>query len=178
MGLPNFDFRFVELFHELYALEDFIASIESQLPDLIKREEEKAFAQDDHLWLQFVGQIKGFFQVYSVTILGHGEIHDILGILADRTRAVVADMASAWSGVDHDHIPRANVAAENCIVCDCAADGSHVHMLATKQGLEVLLDPSFNLVDDLRALIIALSWMPLRISVNEIRTHNSPCSVA
>lgn len=43
MGLQSFDFRFVELFHELYALEDFIASVESQLPDLIKREEEKAF---------------------------------------------------------------------------------------------------------------------------------------
>jgi hypothetical protein len=40
--IPAFDFRFVELFHELYALEDFISSVESQLPDLIKREEEKA----------------------------------------------------------------------------------------------------------------------------------------
>lgn len=43
MEIPAFDFRFVELFHELYALEDYIDSVESQLPDLIKKEEEKAY---------------------------------------------------------------------------------------------------------------------------------------
>ena len=43
MELGSFDFRFIEIFHELYALENYINSIESQLPDLIKKEEEKAY---------------------------------------------------------------------------------------------------------------------------------------
>ncbi|MDX9955228.1 MAG: hypothetical protein RBT75_14085, partial [Anaerolineae bacterium] len=41
--LPDFDFRFVELYHELYALEDYMESVQSQLPDLIKKEETKAY---------------------------------------------------------------------------------------------------------------------------------------
>lgn len=41
--LPDFDFRFVELFHELYALEEYMESVKSQLPDLIKKEEKKAY---------------------------------------------------------------------------------------------------------------------------------------
>lgn len=45
IDIPAFDFRFVELFHELYALENYIVSIESQLPDLIKKEEGKAFSE-------------------------------------------------------------------------------------------------------------------------------------
>lgn len=40
-----FDFRFVELFHELYALEQYMDSVESQLPDLIKKEEKNAFSR-------------------------------------------------------------------------------------------------------------------------------------
>ena len=44
MKLGPFDFRFIEVFHELYALEQYMDSIESQLPDLIKKEEEKAYA--------------------------------------------------------------------------------------------------------------------------------------
>jgi hypothetical protein len=36
------DFRFVEILNELYALEQFMDCVESQLPDLIKKEEEKA----------------------------------------------------------------------------------------------------------------------------------------
>ena len=43
MKLGTFDFRFIEIFHELYALENYMNSIESQLPDLIKKEEEKAY---------------------------------------------------------------------------------------------------------------------------------------
>jgi len=43
MRIGPFDLRFVEIFHELYALEQFMDSIESQLPDLIKKEEEKAY---------------------------------------------------------------------------------------------------------------------------------------
>jgi hypothetical protein len=45
MKLPEFDFRFVELFYELYALEQYMDSVESQLPDLIKKEEEKAYGR-------------------------------------------------------------------------------------------------------------------------------------
>ena len=43
MRIGPFDLRFVEIFHELYALEQFMDSIESQLPDLIKKEKEKAY---------------------------------------------------------------------------------------------------------------------------------------
>ena len=43
MKLGQFDFRFIEIFHELYALEDYINSIESQLPDLIEKEKEKVY---------------------------------------------------------------------------------------------------------------------------------------
>ena len=43
MKVGPYDFRFVEIFHELYALEDYINSIESQLPDLIEKEKEKAY---------------------------------------------------------------------------------------------------------------------------------------
>lgn len=39
----NYDFRFIEITHELYALEKYIVSIEQQLPDLIKAEEQKAY---------------------------------------------------------------------------------------------------------------------------------------
>ena len=43
MAVGSFDFRFVELFCELYALEQYMVSIESQLPDIFTREEEKAY---------------------------------------------------------------------------------------------------------------------------------------
>jgi len=43
MKVGPYDLRFVEIFHELYALEDYINSIESQLPDLIEKEKEKAY---------------------------------------------------------------------------------------------------------------------------------------
>ncbi len=43
MSFLNYDFRFIEITHELYALEQFINSIEQQLPDLIKTEEKKAY---------------------------------------------------------------------------------------------------------------------------------------
>ena len=43
MQVGPYDLRFVEIFHELYALEDYINSIESQLPDLIEKEKEKAY---------------------------------------------------------------------------------------------------------------------------------------
>ncbi len=43
MKAGPYDFRFVEIFHELYALEDYIDSVESHLPDLIEREKEKAY---------------------------------------------------------------------------------------------------------------------------------------
>lgn len=38
-----YDLRFAEMFYELYALEDYIDSIESQLPVLIEKEKEKAY---------------------------------------------------------------------------------------------------------------------------------------
>ncbi len=38
-----YDLRFAEMFYELYALEDYIDSIESQLPVLIEREKEKTY---------------------------------------------------------------------------------------------------------------------------------------
>jgi hypothetical protein len=41
--LPDFDFRFVELYHELYALEEYMKSVKSQMPDLIQKEEKKAY---------------------------------------------------------------------------------------------------------------------------------------
>ena len=43
MKVGPYDLRFVEIFHELYALEQFMDSIESQLPDLIKKEVEKPY---------------------------------------------------------------------------------------------------------------------------------------
>ncbi|MEW6520409.1 MAG: hypothetical protein AB1461_13445 [Thermodesulfobacteriota bacterium] len=43
MEVIDFDFRFVELYQELYALEEYMESIESQLPDLIQKEEKKAY---------------------------------------------------------------------------------------------------------------------------------------
>ena len=45
MEIGPFDIRFVELFHELYALEQYMDSVESQLPDLIKKEEENAYSR-------------------------------------------------------------------------------------------------------------------------------------
>ena len=42
MEIGPFDLRFAEFFHELYALQDYIDSIESQLPDLIIKEKKKA----------------------------------------------------------------------------------------------------------------------------------------
>jgi hypothetical protein len=42
MKTGPFDFRFIEIFHELYALEDYINSVELQLPQLIEKEKEKA----------------------------------------------------------------------------------------------------------------------------------------
>lgn len=38
MKAGPYDLRFAEIFHELYALEDYMNSIESQLPDLIEKE--------------------------------------------------------------------------------------------------------------------------------------------
>lgn len=49
------DLRFIEIFHELYALEDYINSIELQLPQLIEKEKEKVFQnrpKDDFIELQ------------------------------------------------------------------------------------------------------------------------------
>jgi len=43
MKVGPYDLRFVEIFHELYALEDYMNSIESQLPDLIEKEKEKSY---------------------------------------------------------------------------------------------------------------------------------------
>jgi hypothetical protein len=43
MTVGPFDLRFVVLFNELYALEKYMDSIESQLADLSKKEEEKAY---------------------------------------------------------------------------------------------------------------------------------------
>lgn len=43
MKVGPYDLRFVEIFHELYALEDYMNSIESQLPDLIEKEKEKVY---------------------------------------------------------------------------------------------------------------------------------------
>lgn len=43
MTVGPFDFRFVELFCELYALEQYMDSVESQLPDILKREEKKTY---------------------------------------------------------------------------------------------------------------------------------------
>jgi hypothetical protein len=43
MKVGLYDLRFVEIFHELYALEDYMNSIESQLPDLIEKEKEKVY---------------------------------------------------------------------------------------------------------------------------------------
>jgi hypothetical protein len=42
MKVGPFDFRFIEIFHELYALEDYINTVELQLPQLIVKEKEKA----------------------------------------------------------------------------------------------------------------------------------------
>jgi len=42
MKIGPFDFRFVEIFHELYAIEDYINSIEAQLPCLIERGKERS----------------------------------------------------------------------------------------------------------------------------------------
>ena len=42
MGLIKIDFRFLNIFHELYALKQFISSIESQLPTVIEQETQKA----------------------------------------------------------------------------------------------------------------------------------------
>ena len=41
--LDKIDFRFIEIIHELYALEQYMDSIESQMPDLIKKEEDKVY---------------------------------------------------------------------------------------------------------------------------------------
>lgn len=43
MKVGPFDLRFIEIFHELYALEDYINSVELQLPQLIEKEKEKAY---------------------------------------------------------------------------------------------------------------------------------------
>lgn len=43
MKVGTFDLRFIEVFHELYALEDYMSSIESQLPELIEKKKEKAY---------------------------------------------------------------------------------------------------------------------------------------
>ena len=43
MKVGPYDLRFAEIFHELYALEDYINSVESQLPDLIEKEKEKVY---------------------------------------------------------------------------------------------------------------------------------------
>lgn len=63
MEIGPFDLRFVEFFHELYALKDYIDSIESQLPDLIRKEKEKAHeklskmnCQDDPFEYQAIEQ--------------------------------------------------------------------------------------------------------------------------
>jgi cell division protein ZapA (FtsZ GTPase activity inhibitor) len=41
MKLEPFDFRFIEVLHELSALEDYINTIESQLPELIEKEKKR-----------------------------------------------------------------------------------------------------------------------------------------
>jgi len=43
MKIGPFDLRFVEIFHELYALEEYMNSVELQLPKLIENEKEKAY---------------------------------------------------------------------------------------------------------------------------------------
>ena len=42
MNHDRVDFRFIEIFHELYALEDYMNSVEAQLPELIANEKKKA----------------------------------------------------------------------------------------------------------------------------------------
>jgi hypothetical protein len=43
MVLIDFDFRFIEISHELYAIRRYIDSIDQQLPDLIQEEEKRAY---------------------------------------------------------------------------------------------------------------------------------------
>lgn len=43
MNFDRVDFRFIEIFHELCALEDYMNSVEAQLPELIENEKKKAF---------------------------------------------------------------------------------------------------------------------------------------
>jgi hypothetical protein len=43
MKIGPFDFRFIEIFHELYAIEDYINTVELQLPQLIEKEKKKAY---------------------------------------------------------------------------------------------------------------------------------------
>ena len=44
VNYEKIDFRFTEVFYELSALEQYMDSLESQLPDLIKSEEQKVYA--------------------------------------------------------------------------------------------------------------------------------------
>ncbi|MCX7030624.1 MAG: hypothetical protein NTU62_10975 [Spirochaetes bacterium] len=81
-----------------------------------------------------------------------GEIDDVLFVLAHRAHPVVADVAAARGGVHHHLVAGPDVAAEDRVVRDRAADRPYVRVPAAEEALHALLQQALDLVDDLGAL--------------------------
>ncbi len=105
-----------------------------------------------------------------VTVLGHREIDDVLGKFPEGSFPVMADVATPGGGVDHCHVTRPAEAAEDCLIGIGAADGPDLAMVAFKEELQIILQPTFDFVNVRCSPVIPFPRMSLGISVGEIRT--------
>ena len=121
-----------------------------------------------------VHDVQGVVNVDVIAVRGEREVHDVLRVLAHGAGAVMADVPAARGRVDERDVAPADVAAEDRVIGDGPADGAHVGVLAVEEALHVLLEEALDLVDDLRALVIALPGVTFRVPMREVRSHDPP----
>src|SRR5208283_5752029 len=98
----------------------------------------ETFAHDHDFGLQRFHEIEGTLHVDMPAVRGKGKVHDVPGVFSHRARAVMTDVAACRGRIDHDHVPRTYVSAEDSVVGDCSADGAHVGLPAAEQPLHLL----------------------------------------
>ena len=133
-------------------------------------EEKEAPSHDEDLGLGFLNQIDRLLQIDMISVLGHGEIDDVLGEFPEGTFLMMADMATGRGGVDNRHIPRPDEAAKDRLIGIGTADGPDLAMIALEDELKVILQPAFDFIDVRRSPIIPFPRMPLGVAMGEIRT--------
>ncbi len=91
---------------------------------------------------------------------------------------MVADVAAARGGVDHDHVARSDEAAEHRLVGVGPADGPHLAVVALEDDFQIGLELAFDFIDVGGPPVVALSGMTLGVPMGEVRAPPRPGAAA